>query len=326
MSSKTPPNLSAAEQRVEALARERALRQARRVAWPQLLAAQERYLNSQEFYFWARAIIDTERGIPDFLMPLLEQQCPGFLNQKEHSKASSRKVLPDLALDLWDWIDEQCCGEARRDGWFDAIEYFAVRHPRYQRAQSYWLQCRQAWQQDKPDRYPGLDEWRLVAAGCTPEAVAEPEARQVWEALGRVNPERLEEAVRAYLDWEAFTYWVRTPLEVVPENLPAQVQSALEERCPGFLDHDRQQRSADPAGRSQAWSRLTTWGRDHLFAEAKNEGWLEAILYCVSIHPRSLRTQDYWLVWDEQWSPEVAYPSFEQWLQQVDQYVQLPSA
>jgi hypothetical protein len=317
--------MTAVERRIQEAARKRAATQARRVAWPFLLDAQERYLDWQEFYFWVRAIVESEGCIPPFLVPVIEQRCPGFLSRQQQPSSSGSEFPPNWSLSLWDWIDEQVFAQPRREGWFDAIEFFAVRHPQYQRAQACWLKCTQDWQETKPDPYPSSEEWRHLAATCEPETVLLPKARSAWQALRKVAPERLSTAIRSYLDWQAFAFWVRTAIETVSRGLPPHVEQALRHRCPGFTLHNEESGyTASSERQPSSWDRLLRWGHDHLFADAQKEEWLEAILFYVELHPRSMRIADYWLFWDRRWSPASAesYPSFEQWRQDADAYVE----
>jgi hypothetical protein len=322
VSAKLSSRATAAELRIQELARERAATQARRIMWPRLFAIQQQYLDWQEFYFWARSVIETEDGIPVFLQPTIDQRCPGF---RQSLSSSNDEISQSSSLTLWDWIDERVFVQVRDEGWFDAVEFFAVRHPRYQRAQACWLRCIRDWQAAKPASYPSLEEWRHLAASCEPEDVLSPETQQAWGAFRRVAPARLDSAVRDYLDWQAFAYWVRTALENISHDLPLIVRRALEDRCPGFLSRSESGRPAAPSDRYPgSWERLVGWAHDHLFADAQKENWLDAILFYVNLHPRGIRIVDYWLAWDKHWSPKSAgdYPPFEQWLQEADTYVE----
>lgn len=323
MSAKSLSRATAARRRIEEAAREHAEDQARRIVWPRFLAIQEQYLDSQEFYFWMRSIIDSEGCVPPFLASIVELRRPGF--QQQLSTSDSNVPLP---LRLWNWIDEQSFGQMRREGWFGAIEYFTVRHPRYQRAQACWLKCIEEWRAEKPRLYPSFEEWRHLAAACEPEDVPSPEAQRAWTAFKRVSSERLNNAVSAYLDWQAFAYWVRSALDSA-YTLPPDVERALEKRCPGFLLSCQSARTDECVDQQlRSWNRLLRWVHEHIFADAKTEQWLDAILFCVKLHPRSMRTADFWFAWDRRFSEETIghYPSFDQWCHDVDTYVEAGSS
>ena len=69
------------------------------------------------------------------------------------------------------------------------------------------------------------------------------------------------------------------------------------------------------------------WIGGHFFAEAKAEGWCDAIIITAEIHPRVIRTMEYaghcGEIWDQQ-LPEP-YPSFGDWRSNADSYVESPS-
>ena len=73
--------------RVQRLARERAEAQARRVAWQRLLHARSDYIDWQKFYLWVGSVLEIESGVPEWLIKILNQRCPGFVE-------SEREVSP----------------------------------------------------------------------------------------------------------------------------------------------------------------------------------------------------------------------------------------
>jgi hypothetical protein len=76
------------------LARERAEKQARHIPWQRLLEARGQYIDWQEFYLWARSILEVEEEIPDWLTESLNDRCPGFLQaEKELPPKTARTGL-----------------------------------------------------------------------------------------------------------------------------------------------------------------------------------------------------------------------------------------
>jgi hypothetical protein len=71
------------------------------------------------------------------------------------SKAATNRPL---ALRLEDWIDDHFFGFAKQEGWFNAIAYYAIRDPRYQRAEVCWSQSVEGWKKAKPLRLPSFQE------------------------------------------------------------------------------------------------------------------------------------------------------------------------
>jgi hypothetical protein len=308
--------------RLQRRARERADSQARRIPWQRLLEARNQYIDWQEFYFWVRSIVEVEDQIPDWLVEVINERCPGFL-ESEHRLDPSKAAEKPVYLRLEDWIDEHIFGFAKQEGWFNAVTFYAVREPRYQRAQICWSESVEQWKQVCPVYYPSFGEWKLAAAQCDDAAHLVPDARAGRESAKRVDPRELAEAVERYLDWEAFAYWVRPALERSDE-LSAEMANELERRCPGFLEAFRSARTSGPTLTADSWPELMRWIAEHCFQKAKAEGWCDAILSAAQIHPRAIRTQEYCDHCDEIWAAglPVPYPSFEQWRQQADGYVE----
>ena len=148
---------------LQRLARERADEQARRIPWRRLLDTRTQYIDWQEFYLWARSILEVEGQIPDWLVDILKERCPGFLERDKTLTAKAVKEKP-LALHLEDWIDEHIFGFAKNEGWFNAITYYAVRDQRYQRAEVCWSECVEKWRRAKPIPYPSFEEWKGLMA------------------------------------------------------------------------------------------------------------------------------------------------------------------
>lgn len=300
-------------------ARKRADEQARRIPWRHLDETRKRYIEWQEFCLWVRAIVEAEGEMPDWLSPLIDQRCPGFL-RAENGKTSARP----LSLRLEDWIDEHIFGFVSDEGWFNALRFYAVRDPRYQRAEVCWSECVNKWSQAKPIRYLSFEEWQALASTCDETAHLVPEQQRAQACLKLVDRHRLEEAVAQYMEWEALAYWAAPALER-DERLPEVVRDELEQRCPGFLSAETD-RSMASKRTTKTWEDLMAWIADQFFADAKAEGWFDAILISVRRHPRAVRTRDYADHWDESRdsSLPVPYPSFDDWRNAADAYVEAP--
>ena len=319
---KLPPIRNTAVQ-LQRLARERADEQSRRIPWQRLLDTRTQYIDWQEFYLWARSILEVEGQVPNWLVDILKERCPGFLERDKKLTAKVVKEKP-LALRLEDWIDEHIFGFAQNEGWFNAITYYAVRDPRYQRAEVCWSECLEKWRRSKPIAYPSFEEWKGMASQCDDTAHLVPHERRARATSRLVDPDRLAAAASQYMDWEAFAYWARPVLEC-QSQLPAEVRSELRSRCPGFLGLIDSQRGQDGKATSQRWHQLMCWFADNFFQHAKTEGWFYAILIQVQNHPRAIRTMEYADHWDEMQGAHLPnpYPAFEAWRRDADAYVEL---
>src|SRR5919201_7090858 len=89
--------------RLQRHAQEKADEAGRRVPWQVLLEARNQYLEWQEFYYWARSIMECEDPIPDWLVRRLHEMCPGFLGSKgQHT--SRHENHAKCAIRLGEWI------------------------------------------------------------------------------------------------------------------------------------------------------------------------------------------------------------------------------
>ncbi len=318
---KLPPMRHTAVQ-LQHLARERADEQGRRIPWQRLRDTRTQYIDWQEFYLWARSILEVEGQIPNWLVDILKERCPGFLEREKTLTTKATKEKP-LALRLEDWIDEHVFGFAKNEGWFNAITYYAVRDPRYRRAEVCWSGCVEKWSRAKPIPYPSFEEWKGMAMQCDDTAHLVRIERRARATFKLVTPERLAVAASQYMDWEAFAYWARPVLES-SSQLPSEVRSELRSRCSGFLGLIDSQHGHECKASSQVWHQLMCWIADHFFQDTKAEGWFDAILIQVQSHPRAIRTMEYADHCDEMWRAHLPnpYPSFEEWRRDADAYLE----
>jgi hypothetical protein len=306
-------------------ARERADNEARRVPWQKLLEARDHYLDWQEFYLWVRSILEVEHRLPAWLRDVLDDHCPGFL-EKEGRGAERPASKRPLHLILEDWIEDEVFGSTRKEGWFNAVAYYAIRDLRYQKAEGCWSECVKKWKRVKPIRYPSFDEWKSIAAKCDGTVHLSAGERKSRTSYASVGPDRLADAVSRYIDWEAFAYWARPALESSP-HLPREVAAELGRRCPGFLEALAPEAKLSLRNRAQSWDRLMTWIADHFFQDTQNEGWFDALLTQARNHPRAIRTMEYADDFDEAWrnAQPKSYPSFQEWRKRADSYLASPA-
>lgn len=308
--------------RLQRHAQERAAEEARRIPWQVLLEARNQYLDWQEFYYWARSIMESEDGIPDVLVKKLDELCPGFVAAEKEYVAKHPKEASLAPVRLGQWIDDRIFGFAEQGGWLSAITFYAVREPRYQKTSACWSESVRKWQRARPIQYPAFDEWRRLAVECDETARLLPKVRKERACFKLVDPECLTQAVLRLIDWEALAYWARPALEA-SDSLPSEVAHEIDSRCPNFLEFNAKERVVD--GRlPHGWRRLMLWIGEHFFRDANAEGWYDAILMSAHSHPRAIRTMEYSDHCDEIWTElPVPYPSFEAWRRDADRYVEL---
>ena len=137
--------------------------------------------------------------------------------------------------------------------------------------------------------------------------------RALQEAL-LVPWQRLAEGAAAFAEWHMIILWVRVITETA-DQLPQIVRSALQSRCPGFLEsRSREQKDDLPI-----WKSLEEWVTAHAFASARAEGWFDALMYYAY---KDLRTEQAWTTWERtkaDWrqTAPVRWPTLEQWTSEV---------
>jgi len=307
--------------RLQRIARDRADNQARRIPWQRLLEARNQYIDWQEFNLWVRSVLEIEEKIPAWLVQILDERCPGFV--KGSRKPTSGASGNPLPLRLEDWIEEQIFAFARQEGWFNAIAYYAIRDPRYQRAEVCWAECVRKWKRARPIRYPSFEEWKSMAVLSDSTAHLSANEPKLSLASKSADPDHLSNAVSRYMDWEAFAYWVRPALENASE-LPVEVVREPRQRCSGYLDEIAGSLARESRSESQSWDRFMNWIADHFFEDAQKGGWFDAVLIQVRNHPRAIRTMEYADHCDELCESRFPspYPSFEEWRRAADSYVE----
>jgi hypothetical protein len=318
------------EKRVAEAARRTAETQAVRIPWPRLYEAREKYIAWEAFAFWVRAIEHTEGGFPGWLAKDVDKRCRGFLKFVTERKLDHPEGAPFFWYHLERWINERIFGKAWREGWMNAVGYYAGRDLAYQRNHAYWEYCEREWERSKPAAYPSFPDWLKASEHCSDQVLDEcemrEEKRQLIKLMRQVRLRTLRQAVERYLEWEVFAYWARTALEA-GSRLPALVERELKRRCPGFLEANAVVQTANPAEEPHCrFNRMIKWIEDHEFAEAQKRGWFEALRYHVRLHPRHARVTHYWHDWEASWAKRrpPRYPSFKKWRDSADRYTFKP--
>jgi len=317
---------SKAEICVSEMARREADRHARRIPWRRLLEARQQYVEWNAFSLWARAIAQAEGQVPAWLVRVLKERCRWLLGSDRTSEITHQD--PRLNRRILEWFETNVLAQAKEEGWLRAVTFYAIRDPTFVRDCAYSLHCEAQWKRQHPSAYPSFEEWRRASEQCADEVLDAYEMvedkRQIVKISRPVGPERFAAAVAQYMEWEAFTYWLRSLLES-DAKFPDAVAHELQRRCPGFLERDEVLRSAlAPENYTKRWKALLEWGENRFFNHIRKEGWFEAVVSEARAHPRSVRTVDYWVFyWDEHWSsqPLETYPSFDEWRSAADGFV-----
>ena len=154
---------------------------------------------------------------------------------------------------------------------------------------------------NEPKRQPVRDSTTRLQRAARERA--DDEARRIpWQ--------RLLHARNEYIDWQEFSLWVRSILEV-ENRIPDWLITIFNDRVPGFLESEKQ---LTPKGRPLPL-RLEDWIDDHVFGFAKQEGWFNAIAFYGIRELRYQRAEVCWSECVERWkkAKPIHYPSFDEW-------------
>jgi hypothetical protein len=313
------------EKRVGQAARLTADTEAAHVPWPQLQEAREKFVAWEAFAFWIRAIEDAEGDVPQSLARAVAKRCPGFSELTADRKRHHPQSPPCFWSYLEEWIQERVFGKTWREGWMNAVGYYAARDLASLRNHAYWDYCEHQWKGSKPATYPSFREWLKASENCPDQALdhygMREQKRRLIKLSRRVGPRALRNAVTRYLDREAFAYWARTAIEAGPP-LPVSVEREVNRRCPGFLRADVASHAAKPEEEPHfRFYRLLDWIGEHEFGQIQQQGWYDVLLYQAELHARHARVIDYWHDWESSRKEHSnRYPSFSQWQRCADSY------
>lgn len=138
------------EKRVGQAARLTAEREAARVPWPQLQEAREKCARWEALALWVRAIEDTEGDFPQGLARAVEKRCRGLSKFVEEQKHEYSDGLPSFWYHPERWINEYIFGKPWREGWVNAVGYYAARDPACLRNHAYRAYCERQRKRSRP--------------------------------------------------------------------------------------------------------------------------------------------------------------------------------
>ena len=146
-----------------------------------------------------------------------------------------------------------------------------------------------------------------IAIGARSRHQAEAETKNV-------GANRLATGITEFIEWRAFSYWLRLIVETqgfVSEPLIA----VLQERCPAFLEYATAYARQHPREPEFLWLRFLEWTDERLFHLAIAEGWRHALGYYATRDPRMDQIRKHWKQCRQAWKlqPPAPFPDFESW-------------
>jgi hypothetical protein len=134
------------------------------VETPRLNRAVTDLLESRALALWVDAVSVPGQPVQEAVSTELRNRCPILLPASGLGPLWIRSLFSGLLR----------CGEsswrgvARSEGWYAALRYEVVHHPRYQRLIHYNQHCHDEWSQAPPKAYPSFSDWLGTAdAYCT---------------------------------------------------------------------------------------------------------------------------------------------------------------
>lgn len=120
---------------------------------------------------------------------------------------------------------------------------------------------------------------------------------------------RFRKAYEDYLRWEAFALWARAIVET-EGCVPSWLDTILRKRCPGFAEETARSKKPELLD-----LQLLAWIHNHPLGFAKEEGWLDALLFYGFRDARSQGNWAYWELCESTWKKQrpASFPTFAEW-------------
>ncbi len=122
-----------------------------------------------------------------------------------------------------------------------------------------------------------------------------------------------------YVEWFLFCLWARTTLEADGHVSP-ELERALRERTPGFLEETRAHRFRGPRASVRFWLSLLSWVHCHHFSIAQEEGWMDGLRWYSASDSLVQKAWNFWHLQNDRRKAgrPVEALSFDQWRRVVE--------
>ena len=147
------------------------------------------------------------------------------------------------------------------------------------------------------------------------------ESREQAEAERKnVTADHLAVTVTKFIEWRAFSYWLRLIVDNVG-FVPGEVAEMLQEHCPGFLEYVAAYARQHPNEQEFLWLRFLEWTDEKLFQVSTAEGWRHALGYYATRDPRMDQLRSHWKQCRRAWKLQApaSFPDFECWCEDAFQ-------
>ena len=121
------------------------------------------FIEWRAFSYWLRLTVETQGGLSEPIIGILQERCPGFLEYAAAYAKDHPREPEFLWLRFLEWTDEKLLHGPTAEGWRHALGYYATRDPRMDQLRSHWKQCRRTWKLQPPEPFPDFESWREAA-------------------------------------------------------------------------------------------------------------------------------------------------------------------
>ena len=118
-------------------------------------------VESRAFALWIDAVSKPGKPLHEAVANELRDRCPSLLPASGPGPLWIRSLFYSLIRSG----ESNWRGAARSEGWYAALRYEVVHHPRYQRLIHHNQRCHDEWSQTRPRCYPSFSEWLAAADG-----------------------------------------------------------------------------------------------------------------------------------------------------------------
>jgi hypothetical protein len=152
----------------------------------------------------------------------------------------------------------------------------------------------------------GMNTPRLSSVEVRVQASA---SREAANQLLRVSWRTFRRAYEEYPRWQALALWGEAVIGM-KGHTPSSVLTTLKKHCPGFIEARRRSQQFEPLA-----LRLLEWAHTKRFRNAKEQSWLDALIFYGVRHPLSRGAWAYWEHCEKEWDRKrpAPFPSFGRW-------------
>jgi hypothetical protein len=136
----------------------RAVQALGRVQTGRLVNAVADLLESRALALWVDSVSKPAQPLEDAVLTELRSRCPDLLASRFEAR-----WVPSMFYRLVRLGESRWRGPARAAGWYSALRYQVVHHPRYRRLIHYNQRCHDQWSQARPNSYPLFSNWPSAA-------------------------------------------------------------------------------------------------------------------------------------------------------------------